>query len=257
MRDGEQSPWIALTLEQKVQTAKLLDEAGVFQIEAGIPVIGGYEVETIQEIVRQKGKARISVWCRAKQADIKAAERCQPDIIHISTPVSYAQIYSKLNKNKAWVTKNLLESVQTALDTGCEVTVGLEDASRADITFMMVLVARLKESGVSRVRFADTVGVMTPSQCGRAVKDLIQNTGMDVEIHTHNDLGMAVANTLEGAKQGARFVDTTLGGLGERAGNCSLTELIEAADRLYDFGITRLKALETQKQFFALIEQKN
>ncbi|MFT3951512.1 MAG: homocitrate synthase [Oscillospiraceae bacterium] len=250
LRDGEQSPFIAMNLTQKVACAALLEESGVYQIEAGIPAIGGYEIETIQEIMRNRKRTKISVWCRLAEKDIALAKRCGADIIHISVPVSYTQIYGKLGKNKVWVTKTLAVCVEKAYESGCEeVTIGFEDATRADITFMMVMAANLREQGVRRIRYADTVGVITPSLCARAVADLIANTGIEVEMHTHNDLGMAVANTLKGLKAGALFADTTLLGIGERAGNCGYEELMRAGGRLFDLGNNHMGALSAEEKF--------
>ena len=242
MRDGEQSPGVAMTKEQKLQIARILDKAGVYQIEAGIPAVNSYEIDTIADIVQSVKNAKISVWNRLVLADIKKSISCRPDIIHISCPVSYVLIYSKLNKNKNWVVKNLSSCVDYAASRGFEVTVGFEDASRADITFMTTLARQLKELGVLRIRFADTVGVLSPSRTYESVKEIIDYSGIEVEMHAHNDLGMAVANTIMGAKAGAGYLDTTIRGLGERAGNCDFYKLVHAAGNLFDLKISRAEA---------------
>ena len=179
MRDGEQSPGIAMSKDQKLQIAKILDNAGIYQIEAGIPAVKSYEIDTIRAIMENRKHSKISVWNRLVLEDIKKSILCHPDIIHISTPVSYVLIYSKLNKNKNWVSKNLSACVAYALAKGYEVTVGFEDASRADITFMASLASQLKEMGVSRIRFADTVGILSPSRTYQAVKEIIDYSGID------------------------------------------------------------------------------
>jgi homocitrate synthase NifV len=171
---------------------------------------------------------------------------CRPDIIHISVPVSYVMIYSKLNKNKTWVMKNLAICVEYALEHGYEVTVGFEDASRADITFMIILAQQLKQRGVSRIRFADTVGILSPARTYQAVKDIMDNSGIEVEIHAHNDLGMAVANSVMGAKAGADYIDTTVSGIGERAGNCDFYNLIHTARDIFSLNITGSEAFHVQ-----------
>ena len=242
MRDGEQSPGIAMTKEQKIKIAQILDRGGIYQIEAGIPAVNTYEIDTISSIVESVEQTKISVWNRLVIGDIEKSIKCSPDIIHISAPVSYVLIYSKLNKNKAWVVKSLLSCVDFAASHGFEVTVGFEDASRADITFMTTLARQLKQLGVSRIRFADTVGVLAPTRTYEAVREIIDYAGIDVEMHAHNDLGMAVANTLMGAKAGSNFLDTTIRGLGERAGNCDFYKLIHAAYTTFDMGMTRVGA---------------
>lgn len=248
LRDGEQSPGLAMSMEQKLEIARLLDEAGVYQIEAGIPAMGRLEIETISRIMAGRKKSKISAWNRLMVEDIRKSMDCKPDIIHMSVPVSYVLIYSKLNKNKTWVTKNLVSCVEYALSGGYEVTVGFEDASRADITFMIVLAKQLKEMGVNRIRFADTVGVMTPSRTYLAIRDIVENTGIEVEMHAHNDLGMAVANSVVAAKAGSNYIDTTILGIGERAGNCDFLKFVHAASSMFDVGVTEFNAVSVHKK---------
>jgi homocitrate synthase NifV len=201
-------------MEQKLTIAKILDNAGVYQIEAGTPAVGSYEMETIYRIMQRRKKAKISVWNRLKLQDIQRSIETMADIIHIGVPVSYVQIYNKLKKNKTWLLGNMSACVEYAQSHGKEVTVGFEDASRADITFMVALAEMLVSMKVDRVRFADTVGVLTPARCAQAVKELVSHTGSGVEIHAHNDLGMAVANSVAGAGAGADYIDTTILGIG-------------------------------------------
>jgi homocitrate synthase NifV len=248
MRDGEQTPGIAMSKEQKLRIAQVLDAAGIFQIEAGIPAVGADEMETIRAIMDIRRSSKISVWNRLVLDDVKKSIDCGPDIIHISTPVSYVLIYNKLNKNKSWVTKNLESCVGIARAHGYEVTVGFEDASRADITFMAALARQLIEMGVTRIRYADTVGILSPSRTYQAVREIIEYSGIEVELHAHNDLGMAVANTILGAKAGANYLDTTVLGLGERVGNCDFYKLIKASSEIFDMKITKVEAARVQEK---------
>jgi len=253
LRDGEQSPGYALSKEQKVFIAKLLDDAGVFQIEAGIPALGPYEKDALCEIVDSRKNAKISVWNRLNESDIRHSFDCRPDIIHISAPVSYAQIYTKLRKNKAWIIKQLSVCIDLAKSMGYEVTVGFEDASRADITFLSALASAVMEMGVKRVRLADTVGVLMPSRCFGMVKDLIGCTGIEVEMHAHNDLGMAVANSIAAGKAGADYIDTTLFGIGERCGNCDMKKFICASEAVFSLKISRLVSEMLEESTFDLL----
>ena len=253
LRDGEQSPGYALTKEQKIFIAQNLDEAGVFQIEAGIPALGNYEKETLCVISDICKKAKISAWNRLSEEDIRHSFDCRPDIIHISAPVSYAQIYTKLHKNKAWIQKQLMTCVELARSNGFEVTVGFEDASRADTTFLVGLTSALLEMGVKRVRIADTVGVLTPSRTYKIISDLISYTGIEIEMHAHNDLGMAVANSISAAHAGADYIDTTLFGIGERAGNCDMQKFIFASDPAFFINIPHFAALVMQERTSALL----
>ena len=248
LRDGEQSPGIVFSVEEKVKLAKRMEEVGIYQIEAGIPAIGKMEKEAIYQMMCQKKKVLISAWNRMDKKDLKASMECEPDILHISAPISYIQIYSKLRKNKQWLKKTLMECVAFAMDAGYRVTVGFEDASRADISFIIALSKQLKEMGVEYIRYADTVGVLTPHIVADMTKSIRRYTGIDVEMHVHNDLGMAVANSLEAAKSGARYIDCTFLGIGERAGNCSFIQFIKASDPIIDLGINKKEALLLQQE---------
>lgn len=248
LRDGEQSPGYALTKEQKVEIAAMLDTAGVYQIEAGIPAICSYEVDTLREISQNKHSAKISVWNRLNEDDIKRSFDCNPDIIHIGVPVSYVQIYTKLHKNKTWIAKTAARCADMAMSKGYEVTVGFEDASRADPAFMLALAYSLKSIGVNRIRFADTVGVLSPTRTYETIRDLIGFTGIEVEMHAHNDLGMAVANSLAAAKAGANYIDTTIFGIGERTGNCDLKKFISASEFAFTVSPTHSAALKVEEK---------
>ncbi len=256
LRDGEQSAGIAFNTKDKVKLAKLMDEIGIYQIEAGIPAIGKVEKEAIIKIMANRKNALISAWNRMNISDIQHSMECEPDIIHISAPVSYVQIYSKLRKNKQWLRHNLLDCVQYAIDKGYQVTVGFEDASRADISFIISLGVMLKEAGVSCIRYADTVGVLTPHNVSDVTKSISRYTDMDVEIHVHNDFGMAVANSLEAAKNGAKYIDCTFLGIGERAGNCDFVKFVKSSESIFDCGIDKKRALEVQKEVYHLIKDR-
>ncbi|MBB2182664.1 homocitrate synthase [Lachnospiraceae bacterium MD1] len=254
LRDGEQSPGIALLPEDKVKIAGLLDELGVYEIEAGVPILSETEEEGICRIIENKKNAKISVWSRMNVEDVKRSIVCKPDIIHIGTPVSYIQIYSKLKKNKNWIIRNILECVEVAKNQGVDVTVGFEDASRADIGFLLSLSKELKRAGVEIIRIADTVGVLTPSRTMELIRTLVSNTDLTIEVHIHNDLGMAVANSLTGAKAGAKLIDCTLFGIGERTGNCNLYDFVHAADPIFDFGMTKKQIKSIEEQVYDMLK---
>lgn len=230
LRDGEQSAGVAFSIDEKVEIAKYMDENNIYQIEAGIPAMGDLEKEAIKRIIYNKNNSFISTWNRMNIDDIKHSIGCKPDIIHISVPTSDIQIFSNLVRDKAWVEKNLVECVYFAKDKGYQVTVGFEDASRADINYLISLCEIVKKFDVKRIRYADTVGILMPSTTGEAINTIINNTGMEVEIHAHNDFGMAIPISLEAVKCGAKYVDCTLGGIGERAGNCNLEEFLKVSN---------------------------
>lgn len=171
--------------------------------------------------------------------DVRYSLNCKPHIIHIGTPVSYIQIYNKLKKNKVWVQKTLLECVYVAKSQGTEVTVGLEDASRSDIGFILSLIKELKKAGVNVIRLADTVGILTPSRTREIVETIKDHTDVEIEMHVHNDLGMAVANSIIGARAGASLIDCTLFGIGERAGNCNFYDFVHASESIFCFAMNK------------------
>jgi len=230
LRDGEQCAGKAFSIDEKVEIAKYMDENNIYQIEAGIPVMGDLEKECIKRILAGRKNSLISTWNRMNKKDILHSIDCKPDIIHLSVPTSDIQIYSNLGKDKLWVEENLRECVYFAKDKGYEVTIGFEDASRADINYLIDLCKIVESMDVKRVRYADTVGILVPSLVRQAVKTIIDNTGVEVEIHAHNDFGMAIPISLEAVKSGAKYVDCTLDGIGERAGNCNLQEFIRISD---------------------------
>jgi homocitrate synthase NifV len=234
LRDGEQAAGIAFTAAEKITIAKMLDQAGVTQIEAGIPAMGRDEQQTIREIINLGLKCRILTWNRLSLSDIKASIDCGVKFIHISAPVSDIHIEYKLRKNRAWVLENLQRAARYARSAGCAVSVGAEDASRADFDFLVHFARVARQEGAERLRYADTLGILDPFTACERVKRLVDAAGLDIEIHAHNDFGMATANTLAAVKGGARFVSTTVNGIGERAGNAPMEEVAVAMKKLFN-----------------------
>lgn len=227
MRDGEQRAGLAFSVADKIACAHLMDEAGIDQIEAGTPAMGREEQEAIYGMMQMRRRVRISTWNRLSEQDIRASLSCRPDIIHIGVPVSDIQIHEKLHSSRTKVEDQMKRCAALALQTGCEVTLGFEDASRADCTFLLHMAHQAALLGVRNIRYADTVGIAHPSKIAGEVALLSEV--IPVECHVHNDLGMAVANSLEAAKAGAQYVDTTFCGIGERAGNCDFVQFALAA----------------------------
>jgi len=233
LRDGDQSPGVCLTQDHKKKLALLLDQLGYYQIEAGIPAMGSFEKQWICEIVDQRKNAKISVWNRMNMRDIKHSFDCHPDVIHISIPASDRLIYTMLRKDRSWVLKTMKSCVSYARENGYAVSVGFQDVSRANQVYLISLAEALQSLQVDSIRLADTVGIFTPSSAFRLVGSLKQHTDIPLGIHTHNDLGMAEAVAIEAAKAGAELIDTTLFGIGERAGNCDSFLFSKAADPLF------------------------
>lgn len=236
LRDGEQSPGVAFTLKEKVAIAKVLDAVGVSRIEAGTPAMGKEECRAFEKIKLTCKNARIIGWNRMNLKDIQSSINCGADIIHVCVPASDLLIHEKLRITRASVLEKLAECADAIHSANKELTIGLEDASRADWFFVTQLIKTAKHLGATTLRFSDTVGIMSPSICKKYISQIIPD--IDIEVHMHNDLGMAVANSIQGLRSGAKYVDSTLFGIGERAGNCNLEHLIIATQGQMDFGIS-------------------
>lgn len=257
LRDGEQSPDIAFSAETRLQIADLLVDAGFPIIEAGIPAMGSDEKDMIIRICERKENRKISVWNRMNRTDIAHSFDCAPDIIHISAPASDLMLANLLHKDRNWLSAELRDCVGFAKEKGYEVSVGFQDASRADPRFLLVLSELLSGLEVSSVRLADTVGIFTPDMIRNYFTFLTQNCEMRFGIHTHNDLGLAVANAAAAAKYGAVYLDTTLFGIGERAGNCDSYRLSEAIGESFGMHPLRNQLLQTKEKAMALVFAEN
>ncbi|NMB11931.1 MAG: homocitrate synthase [Firmicutes bacterium] len=228
LRDGEQTAGVVFANNEKVRIAKLLDAIGVHQIEAGIPVMGGDEQEAIQAIVKADLTASIMAWNRAVVKDVEASLACDVDAVAISISTSDIHIKHKLQTSRDWVLSHMTEAVAFAKRHDLYVSVNAEDASRSDMDFLIKFGREARDVGADRLRYCDTVGIMDPFTICEQVQMLREATGLEIEMHTHNDFGMATANALAGVQGGAKFVGVTINGLGERAGNAALEEVVMA-----------------------------
>ena len=233
LRDGEQSAGVAFAIHEKLAIARSLDAAGVPELEIGIPIMGGAEQETIEEIAGLRLRSRLMVWGRMTQDDVAAVTRCPVDIVHLSIPVSDIHIHHKLGRTREWVLDRIERCVSAALDAGHEVSVGAEDASRADEDFLLEAAIMAQAAGARRFRFADTLGVLDPLATTRRIRQLCTAVDLEIEMHAHDDFGLATANTLAAVLAGASHINTTVNGLGERAGNAPLEEAVMALRHLY------------------------
>lgn len=231
LRDGEQAAGVVFSLEEKTTIAAALDQAGLRYIEAGTPVMGAEERETLRSILSLPLKAELIAWNRARREDVEASISCGFSFLHISVPSSSLHISKKLNKTPELVIKELEETLQAARSYGCDVSVGAEDASRADPEYFLRIAETAAKWGARHIRYADTVGCLDPLSVFQALHYLVSRCPLPIEFHGHNDFGMATANTLAAVQAGSLMVSTTIRGLGERAGNANFQQVCNAFKR--------------------------
>jgi 2-isopropylmalate synthase len=250
MRDGEQSPGASMSLEEKLELAKILEEMRVDVIEAGFPIASNGDFEAVREISKIVSESTIAGLCRSSQADI---DRCYEAVrhaargrIHIFTATSALHMKHKLQMEPTEVLDAITRSVGYARNLIGDVEWSAEDATRSDREFLLRAVSAAIRAGATTINLPDTVGYTYPTEYAEIFRDVIANVeGADRVIfstHCHNDLGLAVANSLAGVQGGARQVECAVNGLGERAGNAALEEIVMAlkvrGDRLpYETGV--------------------
>lgn len=228
LRDGEQAPGVCFLLDERIRIARALSEAGVTELEIGTPAMGVEEQEEMRALVGLGLKARMIAWCRMQEGDLDAARASGVDTINLSISTSDQQIEHKLGRDRAWVLRQTDRMVHMARDNGFTVYLGGEDSSRAAMDFLLRLIEVAERAGAERFRFADTLGVLDPFATYERFSALRGHTQLDLEIHAHNDLGMSTANSLAAVRGGATHISTTVNGLGERAGNAPLEEVVAA-----------------------------
>lgn len=251
LRDGEQAPGIDLTMEQKVRIAKQLADLGVDVIEAGFPAASEGEFEATKKILDEVGdKVEVIGLSRAVKQDIDRTIDAGIASIHVFIATSDIHLKYKLKMTREQVLERIYESVRYAKDHGLIVEYSPEDATRTDEEFLLKAVKTAIEAGADRVNIPDTVGVMHPFKFYDLISKVVKVAdGKIISVHCHNDFGLATANSIAGVMAGARQVHVTVNGIGERAGNASLEEVVMALKKLlgYEVGVKTYKLYETSR----------
>ena len=229
LRDGEQTPGVSLSPEDKVRIARILDELGVDAIEAGFPVISEGEARAVRMICREGLSAQVCGLARASRKDIDAAADAGLSYVHAFIATSDIHLEHKLRMKREDALARAVEAVEYAKSRGMEVEFSAEDATRTDRKFLSEVFSAVARAGADRVDIPDTVGYSTPAYMAEITRDALEATGgLPVSVHCHNDFGLAVANAISGLQAGAQCAHVTVNGIGERAGNASLEELVMA-----------------------------
>jgi len=232
LRDGEQTPGVSLSPEQKLNIAKKLDALGIDAIETGFPVISDGERSAVKMITSESFNSELCGLARTNKKDIDAAVDCGLNYIHTFIATSDIHLEYKLKMTREQALEKAIDAVEYGKSRGLQVEFSAEDATRTDRVFLKEIFSEVAKAGADRIDIPDTVGYSTPQYIAEITKDAIDATKLPVSVHCHNDFGLAVANAISGIQAGAECAHVTINGIGERAGNASLEELVMALNSL-------------------------
>jgi len=261
LRDGEQTPDVCLNPEEKLEIAKKLDELKIHQIEAGFPIVSNHERRAVKSIANEGLNAEIISLARTKKEDIDAALSCDVDGVISFMATSDLHLEHKLKLSRQEALNVCMNSIEYAKDHGLFVAFSAEDATRTDLDFLKRVYKKAEDFGADRVHIADTVGAISPQGMDFLVTELKKYVNVEISMHCHNDFGMALSNSIAGLLAGGSAVSTTVNGIGERAGNTSLEELVMTLKIIYGvdlgFKIKYIQELSNLVENFTKIKIPN
>lgn len=252
LRDGEQMPGLHFTPEQKIAIARKLDEVGVHQIEAGYPAVSDLEKKSVKAIAELGLNADILCLARTVQADIDAAADCDVDMVLLFIATSDLHMRYKLKTSREDVIRRAVSSLEYAHARGVKASFSTEDSTRSNLEFLKEVYRESEKAGAIRLGITDTLGCAGPEAISYLVRRIKDETRVPLSVHLHNDFGLAVVNSIAALNSGAEAIATTVGGIGERAGNVSLEQFVMALKHLYkrDIGIHTESFTELTKLVF-------
>jgi len=253
LRDAEQSPRTSFSYEDKREIAAALDDMGTHVVEAGFPVNSDAEFEAVRDIAKHTTADTCGL-ARVVDADIEAALDSGVDVVHVFASTSDVQIEDSMHSTRADVKQRSIEAVERIAETGTEVMYSPMDATRTDEDYLIEIVEAVTEAGVDWINVPDTCGVATPSRFGDLIEVVDAHTDARIDVHTHDDFGIATANALAGIEAGADQAQVSVNSIGERAGNAAYEEFVMAVESLYQVdtgidttGITNLSRMVEAK----------
>ncbi|CAD6493658.1 MAG: 2-isopropylmalate synthase [Candidatus Argoarchaeum ethanivorans] len=234
LRDGEQTPGVSLTIEEKLRIAEQLDKLGVNVIEAGFPSSSEWEMKAIKQITASNPGADICGLARVIKDDIDACIRCDVDMVHTFVSTSDVQRIYTIKKSQDEVCGMAVEAVQYIKDHGVKCMFSAMDATRTELSYLKRIFTEVESAGCDIINVPDTVGVIVPSEMYQLIRSLHSEIHIPLDVHCHNDFGLASANSLAACEAGASQVQVTINGLGERAGNADLSQVVMSLQCMYD-----------------------
>ncbi len=254
LRDGEQTPGVSLTPEDKIEIARQLGKLGVDVIEAGFPSSSDGEKKVVKEIAKMGLNSEICALSRATKGDIDAALDCDVDLIHVFIPTSAVQMKYAVNLTPEQVLASAVESIEYVKAHGVKCEFSPMDATRSEMPFLKQVCKAAEKAGMDSLNLPDTVGIMIPKSTIKFVEEIKSVVKTPISIHCHDDFGLAVANSLAAVEAGAAQVHVAVNGLGERAGNASLEEVVMALQVIYKYktGVNSRLLYSTSRMVSAL-----
>ncbi|MFQ3475339.1 2-isopropylmalate synthase [Halonotius sp. F2-221B] len=254
LRDGEQSPRTSFDYNDKRAIAELLDEMGTHVIEAGFPVNSDPEFEAVSDIAAATSATTCGL-ARVVEKDVQAAIDAGVDMVHVFVSTSDVQLQDSMHASREEAVTRAVKSVEQVRDAGLEVMFSPMDATRTNEAFLVEVVEAVSEAGVDWINIPDTCGVATPTRFAKLIRLVGEHTDARIDVHTHDDFGLATANAMAGFEAGAHQAQVSVNGIGERAGNAAFEEVVMSAESLYnvDTGIDTTRITELAK----LVEEKS